>query len=151
MIELIRTDSHNPDFVALVSLLDAELAILDGEDHAFYAQYNKITHIRHVVIACQGNQAVGCGAIKALSPEIIEVKRMYVRPEYRNKGIAARILTELETWAEELSATRCILETGIRQPDAIRLYEKQGYRKIPNYGQYADMENSVCFAKDLAR
>lgn len=150
MIELIRTDSDNPDFVALVSLLDAELAILDGEDHAFYAQFNQITHIRHVVVAYLENQAIGCGAIKFFSPEIIEVKRMFVRPECRSKGIAACILTELESWAGELSATRCILETGIRQPDAIRLYEKQGYRKTPNYGQYANMENSVCFAKDLS-
>jgi GNAT superfamily N-acetyltransferase len=79
----------------------------------------------------------------------MEVKRMFVPPASRRKGIAALILAELERWAKDLSATSCILETGKKQPEAIRLYTKCGYHPIPNYGQYAGMENSVCFEKLL--
>lgn len=147
---VIRTHSDHPDFIALVKLLDAELAERDGEDHSFYAQFNKIDKIRHVVVAYAAAQAVACGAIKSFSADAMEVKRMYVLPAYRKKGIAAMILTELEAWASELSYSKCILETGKRQPEAIALYLKQGYINIPNYGQYAGVENSVCFQKIIS-
>jgi putative acetyltransferase len=149
MIALQRTDSDNNDFVALVKLLDADLAIRDGEEHAFYAQYNKIDKIKYVVLAYEKGKALGCGALKEFEPGTMEVKRMYVLPEGRNKGIASQLLTELEKWARELSYTRCILETGLKQPEAIGLYKKNGYQQIPNYGQYAGVENSVCFEKLL--
>jgi putative acetyltransferase len=149
MIALQRTDSDNNDFVALVKLLDADLAIRDGEEHAFYAQYNKIDKIKYVVLAYEKGKALGCGALKEFEPGTMEVKRMYVLPEGRNKGIASQLLTELEKWARELSYTRCILETGLKQPEAIGLYKKNGYRQILNYGQYAGVENSVCFEKVL--
>lgn len=74
---------------------------------------------------------------------------MFVPTERRKKGIASAILNELENWAAELSFTKCILETGKRQPEAIGLYKKNGYKQIPNYGQYASVENSVCFRKEL--
>jgi GNAT superfamily N-acetyltransferase len=74
---------------------------------------------------------------------------MYVSPERRNKGIASKILSELETWAGELSCKKCILETGLKQPDAIHLYRKNGYQSIPNWGQYVGVENSVCFEKKI--
>jgi putative acetyltransferase len=149
MIALKRTDSDDPDFVALVKLLDADLAIRDGEEHAFYAQYNKIDKIKYVVLAYEHEKPLGCGAIKEYEPGTTEVKRMYVSPEGRNKGIASQLLSELENWARELSYTRCILETGLKQPEAIGLYKKNGYQQIPNYGQYAGVENSVCFEKKL--
>jgi putative acetyltransferase len=59
------------------------------------------------------------------------------------------VLSELESWAAELGYPKCVLETGKRQPEAIALYEKQGYQRIPNYGQYIGVENSVCFEKVL--
>jgi GNAT superfamily N-acetyltransferase len=74
---------------------------------------------------------------------------MYTLPGNRGKGIATKILTELEHWAAELSYQKCILETGKRQPDAIWLYQKNGYKVIPSYGKYLAMENSVCFEKEL--
>lgn len=150
MLYLKRTNSDDPDFVALVRLLDADLAIRDGEEHAFYAQYNKLDKIKHVVLAYEDEKALGCGAIKEFEPGTMEVKRMYVLPEGRNKGIASQVLAELEEWARELSYTRCILETGLKQPEAIRLYKKNSYQLIPNYGQYAGVENSVCFEKVLS-
>ena len=149
MITLVRTTSDNNDFIGLVKLLDAELSIRDGEDHSFYAQFNKIDTIRHAVVAYEDEQPVGCGAIKAFSSEAMEVKRMYVRPEERKKGIAAAILSELEQWAVELSRKKCVLETGRKQPEAIALYSRHGYKQIENYGQYAGVENSICFEKRI--
>ena len=149
MIKLIRTDSDNKDFIHLVKLLDAELAVLDGDEHAFYAQLNKTDKIRHVIVAYENDKPISCGAIREHSPAIMEVKRMYSLPESRSKGIATKVLNELEKWAAELSYHKCILETGKRQPDAIWLYQKNGYTPIPNYGKYVEMENSVCFEKEL--
>ncbi len=149
MTTLLHTDSSNPDFVALVRLLDAELAVRDGDDHDFYHQFNKIDHIRHVVLVYENNRPVACGAFKEFAPDTVEIKRMYTLPEARGKGIAIRILAELETWAAELSYKKCVLETGINQPEAIALYRKCAWRQIPNYGQYAGVETSLCFEKSI--
>lgn len=146
---MTRTNSDNYDFRELVKLLDADLATRDGEDHAFYAQFNKIDKLKYVVVAYENEKPMGCGAVKEYDPKTVEIKRMYVLPESRRKGIAAMILSELEKWAVELSYAKCILETGKRQPEAIGLYTKSGYTLIPNYGQYAAMENSVCFEKEI--
>jgi putative acetyltransferase len=150
MIKLLRTDSSNTDFIDLVRELDAYLAVRDGDEHAFYGQFNKIDAIRHVVVAYDDDRPVGCGAIKEFSPLVMEVKRMYTVPEARGKNIASTVLKELERWAMEMSSRKCVLETGKRQPEAIALYKKNGYRVIENYGQYVGMENSVCFEKELA-
>lgn len=149
MLTFSRTNSENEDFKKLVIELDKELAVIDGKDHGFYSQYNKIDAIKNVIVAYKGGMAVGCGAIKEYKPGITEVKRMYVPANKRNAGIASQVLTELENWARELNYTRCVLETGKRQPDAVRLYTKNGYQVIPNYGQYAGVENSVCFGKNI--
>lgn len=147
MIKIVRTSSENQDFIQLVKRLDADLAERDGKDHAFYAQFNKIDKINYVVVAYEDGKPVGCGAIKEYEPDTMEVKRMYTVPESRGKGIASKVLRELEMWASELSYGKCILETGKKQPEAIGLYKKNGYKIIPNYGQYAEVENSVCFEK----
>lgn len=149
MIIIKRTNSKNPDFIELVKSLDADLAIRDGEEHLFYSQFNTLDNIKHVVIACDGINPVGCGAIKEYSSDTMEVKRMFVRHDYRNMGIASKVLKELETWASEMSYKKCILETGKKQPEAIGLYIKSGYLSIPNYGQYTGIVNSVCFEKKL--
>ena len=149
MITTIRTNSGNEDFKELVKHLDKELAIRDGSEHAFYAQFNKIDTIRHVVIVYHDKKPIGCGAMKNLLPDCMEIKRMYTTPENRGKGIARTVLNELEKWALELSYQRCLLETGKKQPEAIALYRKCGYKVVKNYGQYAGVENSVCFEKKL--
>ena len=151
MIKIKRTDSNNQDFIELVKYLDSELAKRDGSDHSFYAQFNKVDKIKFVVIAFDNNKPVGCGAIKEFSEKTVEIKRMYTLPESRGKAIATMILEELEKWAKELSCEKCVLETGKRQPEAIGLYNKNGYKLIPNYGQYAGIENSVCFEKELKK
>ena len=149
MIKIIRTNSDDQDFIDLVKNLDADLAERDGNDHSFYAQFNKIDKIKYVVVAYENSKPMGCGAIKEYAPNTMEIKRMYTSPESRGKGIATKVLTELEIWATELSYEKCILETGKKQPEAIGLYEKNGYKLIPNYGQYAEIENSLCFEKDV--
>lgn len=149
MLHLIRTNSDHKDFITLVKHLDTELAERDGAEHAFYAQFNKIDKIKYVVVAYEDEKPVGCGAIKEFEPGTVEVKRMFVFPQFRGKGIAGKVLAELERWAAELSFNRCILETGFKQPEAIALYRKSRYSRVPNYGQYAGVENSVCFEKLL--
>ncbi|WP_299757501.1 GNAT family N-acetyltransferase [uncultured Pontibacter sp.] len=149
MIKLRRTNSDDPDFRPLVALLDQDLRIRDGEDHAFYAQYNTLDTIKHVVVAYQKDESVGCGAIKAYDDTTAEVKRMFVLEQQRGQGIASLVLAELEQWASALGYTSCILETGTKQPEAIALYRKCGYTVIQNYGQYAGVENSVCMQKKV--
>lgn len=151
MLTLTRTDSTNNDFITLVRLLDLDLQIRDGEDHAFYAQFNKIDAIKNVIVAYWEDQAVGCGAVKYHTGGTGEIKRIYVHPEYRGKGIATAVLGELELWARELGWEDVILETGKAQPEAINLYQKNGYTLIPNYGPYEKVENSVCMKKTVSR
>ena len=149
MIKIIRTDSANRDFIELVKFLDAYLAEKDGDEHSFYSQFNKIDKIKFAVVAYENDEPVGCGAIKEYNSNTTEIKRMYTLPERRGKGIATKILAELEIWATELGYENCILETGKRQPEAIELYKKNGYKLIPSYGQYVGIENSLCFEKKI--
>lgn len=146
-IVLQRTNSDDPDFRNLVMLLDQDLKIRDGEDHGFYAQYNGIDAIRHAVVAYENDVPVGCGAIRIYAENDWELKRMFVHPQARGKGIATMVLKELELWAKELGCLKLILETGLAQPEAIALYKKNGYLVMPNYGQYAAVDNSVCMSK----
>jgi len=148
MISLRRTNSNDSDFKKLISMLDEELRILDGHDHAFYSQLNKTYDIDAVVAYIDG-QPVGSGAIRPLG-DSMEIKRMYTLEEHRGKGIASAVLSELETWASELGYKSCVLETGKRQPWAISLYKRMGFVEIPNYGQYVGVDNSVCFKKTLS-
>jgi putative acetyltransferase len=148
MLHLIRTDATHPDFQLLVKQLDADLAIRDGADHSFYAPFNTIDSIRHAIVAyTQAGEPVGCGAIKPFDEKSMEVKRMWVVPSHRGMGVASQILSALEKWATDLHFEKCVLETGMKQPEALALYAKNGYRIIENYGQYAGVENSVCFEK----
>tara|TARA_B100001059_G_C17702739_1_gene511020 strand:+ start:159 stop:608 length:450 start_codon:yes stop_codon:yes gene_type:complete len=149
MIEIKRTSSSEIDFQHLVSELDGELSTRNGETNEFFAQYNKIDQIKNVIIATIDNKPVGCGAIKAYDSDTMEIKRMFVPIEMRGKGIAVHILKNLEKWAKEMNYSKCILETGNKMPEAIRLYEKSNYKVVPNYGQYNGIENSICFEKHL--
>ena len=146
---LKRTTSADIDFQHLVALLDRDLQIRDGEEHSFYAQFNKIDSIKNVAVYYEENEPIGCGAFKEWQPSIAEIKRMFVKPEHRSKGIASIILNELENWAKEIGFSACVLETGKKQPEAIRLYAKNNYAIIPDFGQYENVENSVCMKKEL--
>ena len=151
MIDCIHTNSENEDFQKLVRELDADLKIRDGEDHLFYDQFNKIDNIKFSIVAYDNEIPVGCGAIKEYSQDTMEVKRMFVLLNRRGEGIASAILKELELWSIELNYSKCILETGKKQPEAIEFYKKRGYKKIPNFGQYKNIRNSICFEKLLSK
>jgi putative acetyltransferase len=149
MITINRTDSENKDFQDLIYKLDTDLAERNGEKNDFFAQFNKTNLIQNVIVAYSDNIPVGCGAIKVYDNNTMEVKRMFVLKEQRGKKIAGTILNNLEQWAKELSYNKCILETGDKMPEAIGLYRKSGYKQIPNYGQYENVESSLCFEKIL--
>ncbi len=146
---LKRTDSTDKDFIELVQLLDFELKTRDGEEHDYYAQFNQIDMLEHVILLYVDNKAVSCGAIKGFDKNTMEVKRMYTRVDSRGMGLACEVLKQLEIWTLELGYDACCLETGKRQPEAIKLYKNNGYEIIPNYGQYEGIENSICFKKVL--
>ena len=149
MYQIKRTNSEDADFQQLVIELDKDLAIRDGEEHSFFAQFNGIAAIKYVAVAYENGIAVGCGAIKEYEQKVMELKRMYVPLAKRGRGIATLILKELETWAKELGYEKCILETGKKQPEAISLYQKNNFVTIENYGQYAGVKSSVCFEKEI--
>ncbi|CAM3836199.1 MULTISPECIES: GNAT family N-acetyltransferase [Flavobacterium] len=149
MIKIVKTNSKNVDFIELVRQLDIYLAEKDGEEHSFYDQFNKIDSINNVIVLYDNDSAVACGAIKKYDDDTMEVKRMFTKLEARGKGFAGIIIDELEKWAFELSYNKCILETGVRQKEAIQFYNKSNYKVIPNYGQYIGVENSICFQKEL--
>lgn len=148
-MQIERTDSRHSDFIELVSFLDAELAERDGAEHAFYQQFNGMDSLKNCVIYYVNSQAVGCGAFKAFENDAVEIKRMFTLSDFRGKGIARAILSELEQWAHELGYSRAVLETGIRQPEAVGLYSSYGFKRISNFGQYKGVENSLCFEKSI--
>lgn len=149
MLLIVRSDSSHADFLSLVILLDEDLAMRDGEEHAFYAQFNKVDSLKNVLVAYEDGTAIACGAFKPFATDKVEIKRMFVKKEYRGKGISKKILSELENWAGTLGYRSCVLETGKKQVEAIQLYKDAGYTFIPNYGQYVNIENSICMEKSL--
>ncbi len=146
MQTLIRTISDHQDFKKLTALFDEYLIDIDGDEKDFFAQYNQI-YLDHVVICYDNNIAVGCGAFKVYEQGIAEIKRMFVHPEHRSKGVANKVLKELESWAKELNFATCILETSIKLENAISLYKKSGYTITERYGQYKNVESSLCMKK----
>lgn len=149
MTKIVRSTSENRDFQELVSLLDQELDSRYGIVQKQYHQYNRIVSLDTVVIAYQDGQAAGSGCFKAFDANSVEIKRMVVKPDLRGTGIAEKILLELEHWAVEKGYTQAVLETGKKQPEAIRFYGRLGYKTIENYGQYIGNTNSICMAKQL--
>lgn len=148
-MKLVRTTSDNLDFQQLVVALDAYLRIVDGDDHAFYAQFNKTDSLSNVLVCYDQEVAIGCGAFKAYDSQTVEIKRMYTLPEYRGRGVAKNIMAALEEWAKEEKYSVSILETGYLQKDAIALYTKIGYEVMENFGQYEGISTSVCMQRTI--
>lgn len=146
---IIRTNSSNTDFLELIKKLDLYLAENDGDEAPFFAKLNTLQAIQHVIVVYKNDIAIGCGAIKKYDEQTIEIKRMFVHPEYRNQGVAIQILNELELWAKELHFSNCILETSKKMTEAVNLYTKYGFSVIPNYGPYINVPDSICFQKNV--
>lgn len=151
--------NDDPAFLALVAELDAFLAITDGDEHGFYDQFNGTEALDYAVVLEEAGSPVGCGALRrakgigetagAARPGTFELKRMYVAEVARGRGLAVALLRHLEDEARRRGATRLILETGTRQRAAVRLYEREGYRRIPNYPPYDGMADSLCYERPL--
>lgn len=148
-IKIIRTNSTHFDFSSLVTLLNMELAEMNGEQDSFFNQFNNVNVLNHVVIAYHDEVAVGCGAFKPYSENTVEIKRMFVSKSMRGQGVAQEVLNNLESWANELGYKEAILETG--NPVAVCLYKKCNYEVIPNYDQYIGVESSVCMKKNFKK
>jgi putative acetyltransferase len=150
MISVVREARDSHSLGELVRLLDVYLDDVYGVVQAEYRPFNSLSSIDGAVVAYAHGLAVGCGCYKRFDDDTAEIKRMFVRSECRGSGAAALVLEEVEKWAVEAGYTRAVLETGIKQPAAIRFYAKSGYAPIENYGQYIGMDHSVCMAKQLA-
>lgn len=145
------TDGRNPDFIALCHQLDDFLNQMAGgeENRAQYIPYNTLEDIHHVIVAYDGTTSAGCAAFKEYDQQHAEVKRVFVRAEYRGRGLGRQLLQALETWARQKGYAYLILESGEPLTAAMKLYRTMGYEAIPNYGPYAGMPESVCMEKKL--
>ena len=149
LIRLIRTRSSNPDFRQLILELDNDLNERYQTEQSKYDKHNVIDIIETVVLGYEGKIPVTCGCFKKYGPDSVEIKRMYVKPSHRGRGLSKLVLAELEFWAVELGNKTAVLETGKGQPEAIGLYQNSGYQQIDNYGPYKNIPQSICFEKRL--
>jgi putative acetyltransferase len=149
VIRFDRPDSN--DARSLIQQLDEDLLRRYPTQavHGLHPQDVADPTLTFLVASIDG-KAVGCGALRYLASRVGEVKRMFVLPEFRGRGIARQILSVLESRARELGYSALQLETGTRQPEAIGLYNAAGYVEIPRFGEYADNPFSICFEKRLA-
>lgn len=148
-ITLLRTASSHADFQLLIHELDVDLRQRNGDIMDIYDQHNKLELLDTAVIIYLNDIPVCCGCFKSYDEEAVEVKRVFVREQARGKGISKLLMQELERWAVELGFRKTVLETGSQQQEALGLYQRLGYKRIPSYPPYTDLPDSVCFEKEL--
>jgi len=148
-LELIKTDSANSDFIELVKQLDIELNERYGELQKQYNEHNKIDYIKNVITIYKDKVPAACGAFKEYDSSSVELKRIFVSKEYRKQGLAKLVVKALEELAKEAGYKYAVLETGIKQPEAINLYKSLGYEVAPSYRPYIGNSNSICMKKEL--
>jgi putative acetyltransferase len=149
-IVLRRTSGDDPHFQLLVADLDKDLWARYPAIQQNFTPFNKIDPSARVVVAYTQNVPVGCGCFRPMEDEgTLEIKRMYVKPESRGKGIAKLVLSELEKWGKDEGFTQAKLETGNNQPEALAVYNGAQYKQIPNYPPYTHIAESICMAKRL--
>jgi len=147
----VYTDECNKDFILLCHLLDAFLnELVGGEEHrSEYIQYNTLNDIHDIIVAYDGNIPVGCASFKHYEDGIAEVKRVFVKNTHRGQGVSKHLMTQLEEKAKEKGYSKFVLECGEPLETAMSLYRSIGFRTIPNYGPYINMQESVCMEKAL--
>lgn len=148
-LEIIAANGENADFIKLTKLLDEELSKQYGELQKQYDKYNRLDDINDVIIIYEDEIPAACGAIKEYDSDSIELKRIFVKQEFRQRGLSKLVLGELEELGREKGYKYALLETGIKQHEAINLYKNSGYETIQNYGQYEGNGNSICMKKAL--
>ena len=148
VISAVRPDS--PEALVLIDALDADLRdrYPEGTIHGLRPEDVRDPRVRFLV-ARIGDQSAGCIAVREIEPGVGEVKRMFVRPGHRGRGIARALLAELESQARAGGYSVLRLETGSRQPEAVGLYRSAGYHPVPPFGEYVGNPYSVCFEKRL--
>jgi putative acetyltransferase len=150
MFALQRTTGADPRLPALIAELDRDLRSRYGATQALYAPLNHVKDDAPFVLGLDDSGTpIACGSFRAYDDAQVEIKRMFVAPAARRRGIAAALLRELEAWARERGFTAAILETGTGQHEAIALYERCGYGHIPQFPPYVGMPVSVCMRKVL--
>ena len=152
MPELLRLPPTDPRAVALMTAQQRELRALynDTEERTEPFDPSVLAGEGSVlVVAEEGGELLACGALKRLDAQEAEIKRMYTVPQARGRGLGRAVLTELVAQGRAAGYRRLVLETGDGQPEAIGLYESAGFIRIPNYGYYVGVENSLCYALEL--
>ncbi|MEW6654974.1 MAG: GNAT family N-acetyltransferase [Bacteroidota bacterium] len=150
-MEVKRSNGGDKDFLELVKMLDEDLWKRYPHTQQIYENGNISPEDARVIIVYLDGLAVGCGCLRRFTEceERIELKRMFVREQYRGKRVGKVIVEELEKWAAELNKSTIYLETGVHQPEAIYLYERMGYSWIDNYGEYIGNHESICMMKRI--
>lgn len=148
-LNIVNTDSKNTDFIKLIELLDEDLNERYGELQKQYNKHNKVDYIKDVVIIYKDSIRVACGAFKEYDSNTIELKRIFVAKEQRRQGLSKLVVNELEKLGRNCGYKYAVLETGIKQIEAINLYKNSGYVIVENYGPYIGNANSVCMKKVL--
>ncbi len=153
MIEIRREDLMSPTAHSLINALNADLRARYPEGdgmHYFRLDADEVRPGRGAfVVAYDARTPVGCGAVRMIGAGIAEIKRMYVVPGVRGRGVARRMLEVLENEARAIGVTTLMLETGTRQPEAIALYSKTGYSPTDPFGEYPPSPLNVFFEKRL--
>ena len=147
-IDLLITDSKNEDFIRLTKLLDKDLEERNGDIQKQFDPYNKVDQI-DAVILYKDQIPAACGAFKKYDDNTAEIKRIFVAKENRGQGLSKRLMSQLETLAKNKGYHDAVLETGIKQFEAINLYKSMGYKVTENYEPYVGNANSVCMKKRL--
>ena len=152
MITFQRSNCLNPDFQKFCEELNKEFWVRYPDTQHNFEPYNKVDESARIIVAYDEYLAVGCGSFRAMKERnTMEIKRMFVLPDRRGAGIAREILSELEKWAGEEGYEQSVLETGVKQPEAIALYSRAGYMQIPNNPPYVEVKESICMKKKLPR
>jgi GNAT superfamily N-acetyltransferase len=148
LIQIGPEPFESPDAVDLMAELRRELDARYGGDLEPGVKPSS-DDVAVFLVAREDGTVLGCGALRSLGEPVVEIKRMYVRPSARGRGVGAAILHELEREAVERGFRVVRLETGPLQPEALRLYERAGYREIPCFGAYAAGAASRCFERRI--
>jgi|1186.fasta_scaffold21084_2 GNAT superfamily N-acetyltransferase len=149
-LELVRTTSDAPAAVELTEQLEAELVERYGPGGGASMPRRKAEDYLAFVVALADDVPAACGGVYRHDATRAEVHRMYTRPALRGNGYGAQVLAELERAAAEAGCTEMVLETGTLNPEAVALYQRVGYARIPAFGPYADTPHSLCFGRSLS-
>ena len=151
MLEYKRTNGKNKDFIENCRQLDADLEQREGKEiqRSKYEKYNQLDKINEAIVVYENDVLVGAGSIRQYDEKNVELKRIYISPAFRGKGIGTKLVSLLIEWGKELGYQRLILETGEKMTEAAALYKKLGFERISNYGPYENMPESICMAKDI--